>query len=231
MKRRRAHRGRPGQVKQERGAGQAPEDTGGAALCESGVLGEWNWTPVKGGREGSPLWRQHGQQGGGGGMLASLNGLRRKPSCPALRPPAAPPSHCGHDSWPCLQRSNPRKQRHAQSRFPPAPGALWALPILGQPLLQGPAQRSPEHAASLPTRRLFPGLGEMRRGGWPSRPPTPIPSPCSSRAPHCISPTPTTLLLRTQRGPRRASTASCHGLLGRVYKHLVKSVRILQSKS
>lgn len=124
-----------------------------------------------------------------------------------------------------------------ESSAMPSPVSLLLLelsgpyPILGQPLLQGPAQRSPEHAASLPTRRLFPGLGEVRRGGWPSRPPTPIPSPCSSRAPHCISPTPTTLLLRTQRGPRRASTASCHGLLGRVYKHLVKSVRILQSKS
>lgn len=72
------------------GAGKAPEETRGAVLCGAGVLGSAELGTGEEGGKSQLLQRHLGKCGGGGGMLASLNGLRKNPASPT---PTSPPHH------------------------------------------------------------------------------------------------------------------------------------------
>lgn len=108
---------------------------------------------------------------------------------PPCDPQLLPPSPRGRVTWPCLQRDPiSESMRHPQSRFPSCScSSLRPYPILGQPLLQGPAQRSPEDASFPKTgssqawvRCAVAGPARASRGSGPTAHAHPIPSSCSS---------------------------------------------------
>lgn len=139
----------------------------------------WNWAPVKSGSEGPASsetprrWRWRRRDAG----LPQWS--QKKTQLPLLSlpsPPAATSPSPAHNAIQSIREN----MRHPQSHFPSCfRSSLSPYLILGQLLLQGSAQRSPEDASSLPNKTgSFPACGERtsHHSGRPSATPTPIPS-------------------------------------------------------
>lgn len=149
---------------------------------------------MKRGREGPASsvasWTARGRRRRG--MLASLNGLRRKPSCPPLppHPPPPPPRLRPH---PAAMSPGPAhnaiqsmrgSMRHPQSHFPSC--SCSSLSPYPHPWSTAPVSLSSykaEDASSLPTRQALTGPASSAPHATRGRPratPTPTPSSCSS---------------------------------------------------